>query len=476
MLCLQQKKRRARNERLSLEELWGTIWGKVVTKIRDEIILNGGGESNTKMQRRFRNRFRVPFSMFEEMVLECKDALIFGRTQIPVEFKLLGCLRVLGRGAYCDDVAEILDCGKTTVNDMFKAFVKKYSDAYYDKYVYVPEGEEMEKVMSDYAKMGFPGCVGSMDVTHLMWKQCPSSLRHVCTGRYHAPSVAFQMVCAHTRRIHHVSRPFYGATNDITITYNDTYPREVMLGNVHKEIVFQTYDRQGILRTWRGAYIICDGGYPKCVCFVDPSLLDYEFHTVSWSEWLESVRKDVERLFGALKMRFRWISKSIEYHDIETLGDAVRVAAILHNRLLAYDNFDSFDWEAMDPNRHDFEDDEQEEEKMDLGRFSDPVVEDPVVEQLPGRDELLEADTCVAEEPVYPGVQPRSTPLDEQMADIEDVEEVPNEVAELQQWVLKEALRNHFSYAYSNGQISWPKRFSSFQKNAMPLLQVLQLL
>ena len=60
--------------------------------------------------------------------------------------------------------------------------------------------------------------VGSMDVTHLMWKQCPSALRHVCTGRYHCPSVAFQMVCAKTRRIHHVSRPFYGATNDITIT------------------------------------------------------------------------------------------------------------------------------------------------------------------------------------------------------------------------------------------------------------------
>ena len=79
--------------------------------------------------------------------------------------------------------------------------------------MYVPEGEELDQVVEDYTKMGLPGCVGSMDVTHLMWKQCPSALRHVCTGRYHCPSVAFQMVCAHTRRIHHVSQPFYGATN-----------------------------------------------------------------------------------------------------------------------------------------------------------------------------------------------------------------------------------------------------------------------
>ena len=39
-----------------------------------------------------------------------------------------------------------------------------------------------------------------------------------------------------------------------------------------------------------------------------PTLMYYEYHTVSWAEWLESVRKDVERLFGALKMRFRWMS------------------------------------------------------------------------------------------------------------------------------------------------------------------------
>jgi hypothetical protein len=76
------------------------------------------------------------------------------------------------------------------------------------------------------------------------------------------------MVCAHTRRIHYVSRPFYGATNDITINYNDTYPREVMLGSVHQDRFFRTYDREGGFMLWKGAYLICDGGYPKCVSFV----------------------------------------------------------------------------------------------------------------------------------------------------------------------------------------------------------------
>jgi hypothetical protein len=309
---------------MSKWDLQHTIWGKVITGIRNEILCNGGLESDTSLQKKFRSRFRVPFSMFEEMVVECEEANIFGRTQIGAEYKLLGCLRILGRGCYTDDVSEILGIGNETVNHMFKQFLENYATAYFDKYVYVPNGEEMNKVVEDYTRMGFPGCVGSMDVTHIMWKQCPSSLRHVCTGRYHCPSVAFQMVCDHTRRIHHVSRPFYGATNDITITYNDSYPRDVMLGNVHAQRIFSTYDREGGLTNWSGAYLICDGGYPKCVCFVDPAFTDYEYHTVVWAEWLESVRKDVWRLFGALKQRFRWLSHSVKYHDIKIIGFAVQ--------------------------------------------------------------------------------------------------------------------------------------------------------
>ena len=129
------------------------------------------------------------------------------------------------------------------------------------------------------------------------------------------------MVFSHTRRIHHVSRPFNGATNDISITYNDSYPRDVMLCNVHQDRVFRTYDREGVMLLWRGAYLICDGGYPKCLSFVGPTLMDYEYLTASWAEWLESVRKDVGRLFGALKMRFRWISKAMESIKISRLLD-----------------------------------------------------------------------------------------------------------------------------------------------------------
>ena len=63
--------------------------------------------------------------------------------------------------------------------------------------------------------------------------------------------------------------------------------------------------------------------------------------------------------------------------------------------------------------------------------------------------------------------------LENQREGVEEVEEEVNPIAEVQKWVLKDALRTLFSYAYSNnGQIEWPKRFTHFQKQAMPLLLV----
>ena len=37
--------------------------------------------------------------------------------------------------------------------------------------------------------------------------------------------------------------------------------------------------------------------------------------------------------------------------------------------------------------------------------------------------------------------------------------------------ILKRALIKHFQYAYTNGNILWPKQFSKTQKKKMPLLQ-----
>jgi hypothetical protein len=124
----------------------------------------------------------------------------------------------------------------------------------------------------------------------------------------------------------------------------------------------------------------------------------------------------------------------------------------------------------MDPNRNDFKDKETEEE---IGERTDSVEEVlPIVEDLAGAQDLSASVTNLfVDLPVRAVVKPKKR-LEMQMEEVEEVEEEINPIAEVQRWVLKDALRTHFSYAYSNGQIEWPKRFTQFQKQAMPLLLV----
>ena len=107
-----------------------------MSEIEDELLESDGFESNTKAQKLFRLRFRVPYSMFRDIVAECKEASIFGKTIIGIEFKVLGCLRILGRNTVVgDDVVEHLKIGAKTVNTMFNSFLHQYAEKYYSKYV-----------------------------------------------------------------------------------------------------------------------------------------------------------------------------------------------------------------------------------------------------------------------------------------------------------------------------------------------------
>ena len=74
--------------------------------------------------------------------------------------------------------------------------------------------------------------------------------------------------------------------------------------NLYKEVEFTVYDDNGKPVVLRGAYIITDGGYENLSIFVNPNVNRSDRGSIIWSEFLESVRKDVECTFGILKIDF----------------------------------------------------------------------------------------------------------------------------------------------------------------------------
>ena len=190
--------KRKRAKRVQRDDFIGidytkTTWGLL---IRNPLVKS----PDNQLGKTFRRRFRVPFQLFEILVKICSDNNIFeiknpSRVKIPIEIKLLCCLRVLGRDDCCDAIEEFSSVPEKTVWWFFKIFLKNFPRVLFKDVIKLPkEGEELNKVMNVYRKMGFPGAVGSVDATHIRWHMCPVEFVHAATGKEKYPSVAFQVL------------------------------------------------------------------------------------------------------------------------------------------------------------------------------------------------------------------------------------------------------------------------------------------
>lgn len=193
-----------------------------------------------------------------------------------------------------------------------------------------------------------------MDSTELLWLRCQKHDKVAATSKSGDTPLGFQVVCDHLRFIHYVSSFFLGGTNDITKKRNDPYPLAIMEG-LYQEVEYVLYDKNGIPHVCQGAYIIVDGGYLNVACFMNP--LKGVFgskNDILWSEMIESVRKDVECVFGILKQRFRMLRNGILLEDEKYVEYAFKTCCILHNMILLYDGLDErweelVNWETLDP-------------------------------------------------------------------------------------------------------------------------------
>ena len=125
----------------------------------------------------FRNRFTVPYQLFLELLAMAKiwfpqreyDA--FGKEVAPIELKLLGTLRMLGKGCSWDLLYELSGVSAEVHRRWTLKFIAKFALEMFPVYVHGPrDNSEMEKVSSLYAASGFPGCIGSIDCVHIRWE------------------------------------------------------------------------------------------------------------------------------------------------------------------------------------------------------------------------------------------------------------------------------------------------------------------
>jgi hypothetical protein len=432
---IKQKRACRCRSKLNLEE---TSWVRLIRS--HEIWIHDSFEA-----KKFRSRFRLPWILFKKFLLPlCKSVNMFNKERksyISLEIKLLIALRMLGKGNDCDTLEELSGIPKSTVNNIFNQFCDEMTTNFFTKYVYMPEGEEREKIMDVFARVGFPGACGSMDVTHVRWYRCPRDQFNNCKGKYPFTTLATQAVVDHNRRILFLSDLYDGRENDKTITMDDEYTYNILHGSLN-EVQFKMYDADGVEKLFSGGYLIVDGGYMKLPCLIDPMHDATGLKDTHWSEFLESVRKDVECAFGILKSRFRILRNGLECSRT-ACNNVVKTCAILHNMLLVYDGLHEFKWEknsnwaVEDPDMSD-----------DALRNHVPKdMEDNELNNVNTRHRLPRVDTTMAGRK-FISIRAAEYP------------------------VLRRHLVEHFHWQWVYNRLDWPKRFDSSAKRSHPMNRI----
>ena len=221
-----------------------------------------------------------------------------------------------------------------------------------------------------YAASGFPGCIGSTDCVHIRWEQCPSVWASAYrNGKNSYASIAYEMTVSHSKKFQATTTGHYGTTSDKTIVKFDGFVQQVRLQRKYTNAEFDLQVGPKEWITEKGVYLLVDGGYHKWRIMQCPIKHTTEVDKIRWSEFAESIRKDVECSFGILKKRFQLLKIGINWHKKTDIDDAVFSCVTIHNMLHEFDGYDER-WENELDNLHN---DKEEQAMLDKIRYANSL-------------------------------------------------------------------------------------------------------
>jgi Plant transposon protein len=319
-----------------------STWGLMLSNPRSQ------DPTDRKGGQLFRRRFRVPFPTFQKVVKMTRDEQWFsegvdavGIKAAPLELKILAVLRVLGRGYCFDGVEELCYISAEVLRVFFHRFCDLFSKKFFALYCCPPTTEaEIMKTTKIYSRLGLPGCIGSTDCVHIRWERCPAGERSSHKGKEGYPTLSYEVTVDHCKKIIAATQGHPGARNDKTIVKFDGFVTSINNGDLYGDVPYSLTTEDGSEIQLKGLYLIVDGGYHKWRCLQCPMKHTSKFKEGLWSKWVESVRKDVECVFGILKGRFRCLKLPIFYQTKSVIDNMFFTCCILHNILLNVDGYD----------------------------------------------------------------------------------------------------------------------------------------
>ena len=127
------------------------------------------------------------------------------------------------------------------------------------------------------------------------------------------------------------TRAFYGSVVDQSIVKFDG-AMTAMRDGCYKDFRFSVYDKDGKRIVVCGAYALSDNGYHPWPSLMYPSKVAKSQKDANWSEMAESLRKDIECLFGQMKQEFAILRYGSRFNSLELMDDIFLTCCAIHNQ------------------------------------------------------------------------------------------------------------------------------------------------
>lgn len=138
----------------------------------------------------FRDVYRIPAVFFEEV---CTAIMTFyerdandctGRAAVPPKLKILSCFFILSTGVSFKHMAKVIGCGEETIRSFYWFFLTIICEKFGPRFITFPQTDaDVRRCVETYEDQDLPGCLGSIDCTHIGWVRARSSVRSWYVGK-----------------------------------------------------------------------------------------------------------------------------------------------------------------------------------------------------------------------------------------------------------------------------------------------------
>lgn len=166
--------------------------------------------------------------------------------------------------------------------------------------------DELSDCEQEFHIAGLPGCVGSTDARHIVIDRCLYKLRQLHLGyKLLFTSRTYNLTVNHRRRILNTTSGHPSRFNDKSLICYDDFVQSLKNGKYDNQHEVEMYDfnddNEVIVKKYCGCYVIVDNGYLRWSMTIPPIKKTTLRTKVRFSDWIESMRKDIECTFGILK-------------------------------------------------------------------------------------------------------------------------------------------------------------------------------